>query len=106
MLRWIAIVHFVYYIGTGVWPIVYMKSFVAVTGPKTDLWLVKTVGVLVTTVGVSIGVAIIRNNIAELTFALAISACAALGAIDAIYVLKGTISRIYLADAAAEAILI
>ena len=37
-----------YFVVTGVWPIVHMRSFLAVTGPKTDLWLVKTIGVLVT----------------------------------------------------------
>lgn len=35
-----------YYFATGVWPLVSMRTFEAVPGPKTDRWLVKTVGVL------------------------------------------------------------
>ena len=38
----------IYYIATGVWSLVGIRSFQAVTGPKIDTWLVKTVGVLVT----------------------------------------------------------
>jgi hypothetical protein len=37
----------VYYLLTGVWPLPSIGSFQRVTGPKTDLWLVRTVGVLV-----------------------------------------------------------
>jgi hypothetical protein len=32
---------------TGLWPLVSIGTFQQVTGPKTDLWLVKTVGVLI-----------------------------------------------------------
>src|SRR4051812_49609509 len=49
-----------YYLVTGVWPLVSIETFQMVTGPKTDHlvtgretdhWLVMTVGVLVTAVG-------------------------------------------------------
>jgi hypothetical protein len=33
-----------YYCLTGVWPLLHMASFEAVTGPKVDDWLVKMVG--------------------------------------------------------------
>jgi hypothetical protein len=39
------------YLATGLWPLIHMKSFVAVTGPKRDLWLVRTVGILVSCIG-------------------------------------------------------
>ena len=29
------------YVVTGVWPLLHMASFEAVTGPKTDDWLVR-----------------------------------------------------------------
>ena len=32
---------------TGLWPLMHMPSFEAVTDPKEDKWLVRTVGVLV-----------------------------------------------------------
>jgi len=32
---------------TGLWPLVSLRSFEKVTGPKADDWLVKTVGALI-----------------------------------------------------------
>jgi len=40
-----------YFAATGVWPLVHMRSFEAITGPKADKRLVRTVGVLVTVIG-------------------------------------------------------
>ena len=45
--RWLAFVQGGYFLITGVWPLIAMPSFEAVTGPKTDDWLVKTVGGLI-----------------------------------------------------------
>jgi hypothetical protein len=36
-----------YYVLTGTWPLIHMKSLESITGPKTDHWLVKTVGLLI-----------------------------------------------------------
>jgi len=41
----------VYFLLTGIWPLLSMRTFEAVTGPKVDRWLVKTVGVLVAVIG-------------------------------------------------------
>ena len=35
-----------YYFLTAVWPLVHIESFLMVTGDKTDIWLVKTVSIL------------------------------------------------------------
>lgn len=35
-----------FYLTSGIWPLIDMPSFEAVTGRKTDKWLVKTVGLL------------------------------------------------------------
>jgi hypothetical protein len=40
-----------FYLATGLWPFISASSFQKVTGPKTDFWLVKTVGVLVSVIG-------------------------------------------------------
>ncbi len=42
----------IYYVATGLWPILNMRSFEMVTGPKRDKWLVKTVGALITAIGI------------------------------------------------------
>lgn len=46
-MRTLAFLQGTYYLLTGVWPFASMGTFLAVTGPKTDLWLVRTVGALV-----------------------------------------------------------
>ena len=33
-----------FYLAAGLWPIVHRSSFERATGPKTDFWLVRTVG--------------------------------------------------------------
>lgn len=95
-----------FYVATGVWPLVAYRAFVSVTGPKKDDWLVKSVGLLITVVGVIIGLgAAGRRAQPELTL-LATSSAAALTAIDVAYVSRGRISRVYLLDAVAEIALI
>jgi hypothetical protein len=105
-MRIVAIIQAIYFIATGVWPILHIRSFMAVTGPKTDLWLVKTVGVLVTVIGIVIGIAAMHENVSREVFILAVGGAAALTAIDVIYVLKRVIDKIYLLDAIAEVVLI
>src|SRR3954465_8669496 len=104
-LFWLAMIQAGYFLITGVWPIVHLRSFMAVTGPKVDHWLVKTVGALVTIVGLTIGIAAARGRVGIEIFVLAAGSAAALGAVDVIYVAKRVIVKIYLADAVAEAIL-
>src|SRR5262249_51641109 len=50
-LPWLPWVQGLYYVLAGVWPLLNMHSFLAVTGPKTDLWLVNTVAVLLVVIG-------------------------------------------------------
>ena len=95
-----------YFLLTGVWPIVHMRSFLAVTGPKVDLWLVKTVGALVAVVGAVLLVAALCGRVTPEAIALGIGCAAALGIVDVVYVAKRVITKIYLLDAAAEAALI
>jgi hypothetical protein len=92
----------VYYAITGVWPIVHMRSFEAITGPKTDKWLVNTVGALALANGVALAFGARRETIAPETIALAVCSATAFAAVDLVYVSRGTIRPVYLADAAIE----
>lgn len=100
-----------YYLTTGVWPWLSMRSFEAVTGPKTDNWtgresdhwLVKTVGVAVAAIGASLLVAAKRGEEKDKAVStLAISSALGLTAIDLIYTARGVIAPVYLLDAVAE----
>ncbi len=102
MLPKLALIQGVFYVLTGVWPLIDIVSFQVVTGPKVDLWLVRTVGVLVTVIGVVILSASRSRRITREILLLAVGSALGLAAIDLVYALSGRISAIYLADAAAE----
>lgn len=96
----------IFYFITGLWPLFSMKTFEMVTGPKTDKWLVKTVGVLIAVLGLALIIAFIRKDI-SFEMALTAAGCAlGLMLIDIIYSTKRVISKIYLLDAAAEFVII
>jgi hypothetical protein len=89
------------FITTGVWPIVSLRTFEAVTGRKDDHWLVQTVGALIASVGCALAAGASRRVTRE-TALLGASASAALAACDVTFVARGRISRIYLVDALLE----
>ena len=95
-----------YYVVTGAWPIVSLRTFELFTGPKTDVWLVHMVGALAVAIGVTIlvgarGRGIEKKIRREIVFLSAVSAIA-FAAIDVIYVLNQTLRLIYLGDDAIE----
>jgi hypothetical protein len=91
-----------YYAATGAWPILHMRSFEAVTGPKTDHWLVKTVGALALANGAALAFGARREQTRAETIALAVCSALAFSAIDVAYVTRGRIAPVYLGDAAVE----
>jgi hypothetical protein len=98
----IALAQGAYYSGTGLWPLLSMRSFEGVTGPKRDHWLVKTVGMLVTAVGLTLMRAGHRGRVHPDVSLLAGLSAAALAAIDLVYVSRRRISPVYLLDALPE----
>lgn len=95
----------VYFVATGLWPIVHLRSFEAVTGPKREGWLVKTVGALLTVVGSVVFLSGLRRRVSPEIRLLGSGAAAAMGAVDIIYSAKRRISPIYLVDAVPELLL-
>jgi hypothetical protein len=89
-----------FYMATGIWPIVHLRSFMAVTGPKRDTWLVRTFGALTA----SIGAAMLPTSGADRATQsqLAVGTAVTLAACEVVFVVRGRISPIYLADAAVE----
>lgn len=100
--NWLTLMGF-YYLLSGLWPLLHLKSFELITGPKVDKWLVKTVGLMITC---SALIFLLpwwqgREPSPEI-FLLAVLNAVSLMLIDVIYPLKGRISKIYLADAVVE----
>jgi hypothetical protein len=97
----ILVIQGIYYILTGLWPLLHLHSFMLVTGEKTDTWLVKMVALL----SVAIGLALVYRPVSTQRL-LAIGAAVSFAAIDIFYASKGIISAIYLADALIQIIFI
>jgi hypothetical protein len=102
----VATIQGLFYLATGVWPLLHIDSFMAVTGPKTDLWLVYTVGILVAAIGAVLLMSARSGRITPEVMSLAVLSAAGLTAIDVIFVVRQVILPIYLADAAVELLLI
>lgn len=85
----------IYYLVTGIWPVIHIQSFMAVTGPKTDIWLVKMVALL----SVSIALTILLQKKHTNGFILNILTALSFLIIDLYYALSTVISPIYLTDA-------
>lgn len=91
-----------YFVATGVWPLIDLRSFEWVSGPKVDDWLVKTVGIEVAVVGAVLAFATRSKRITPEIELLAVGNALGLTAIDLIYVSRRVIRPIYLLDAAIE----
>jgi hypothetical protein len=105
-LTFVSIAQGIYWSLTGVWPLLHMPSFLWVTGPKTDLWLVRTVGVVILVVGVVLLKAGLARRVTPEIIWLGIGGAAGLMAIEVYYVLQEVIWPIYLLDAVLAVILI
>ncbi|RJL24238.1 hypothetical protein [Bailinhaonella thermotolerans] len=94
--------HGLFNIVSGVWPLLGMRGFERVFGPKEDDWLVRVVAGLLIGIGYAQlrapdtpeGVATARR--------LGLATATTLLAIDLTYVPRGRISPVYLLDAATE----
>lgn len=95
-----------FYVATGLWPIVHLPSFEAVTGKKRDTWLVQTVGGLLAAVGGALLVGAFEERRSRSLVTLGVTAATVLATADVYFTAKGRISPIYLADAVVEAAMI
>jgi hypothetical protein len=92
-----------FWLASGIWPNVHYESFEAVTGPKEDDWLVKSIGGLIAVIGGTLLAAGLRGRVTKETALLGIASAAALSWSDIHYVSQRRISRVYLLDVVAEA---
>ena len=102
--RHVAGLQAVYYLGTGVWPLLHRRSFERLTGRKTDFWLAQTVGVTVMSIGAALAqwTASSRRRPPQELRTVACASAAGLALIDVVFVARRQIGAVYLLDAAAE----
>jgi hypothetical protein len=96
----------VYYLATGVAPFISRSRFEAATGPKTEWWLVQTVGGLVGVIGAGLLSGARTGRATPELIWIAAGSATVLGTIDVIHVARRRISPTYLLDAAAQAALL
>jgi hypothetical protein len=104
--RVLLLIHGLFYFVTGIWPLVHLESFLWVTGPKTDIWLVQAEGLTITAASIGMLTASFQKFIQPGVIITGILFAAFLTGIDVYYSLTDVISDIYLYDAVAEVLLI
>lgn len=87
-----------YTVLTALWALIDIKSFMAVTGPKTDIWLVKTVATLLVPIGTVLLLGPLLKKDFWIVLLLGTSTSAGLAIIDFYYTANGTIRWIYQLD--------
>ncbi len=91
---------------TALWGLVDKDSFMAVTGPKNDIWLLKTVSVLLLVIGFCLLLAARERRFLPTMALLGGGTALGLAAIDLYWALREVISPVYLADAVAEVLFV
>jgi hypothetical protein len=104
-IRFVAAIHCIYMVVTAMWPIVDIQSFMLITGYKTDLWLVKTVSLLLLTNGLVIGSSLFLKDNYRIVALLGFLSAVVLFSVDVYYVSRQVIFDICLGDAVAESII-
>jgi hypothetical protein len=93
-----------YTLFTAIWPIVHIESFMEVTGYKTDIWLVKTVGALLIPVAACLLSYIVIKSDRRPGAILGTLTCIAFISVDFFYATADVISDVYLLDGAVHVI--
>lgn len=105
--RRIATLQATFYLTTGLWPLAHRRSFERVTGPKVEFWLAQTVGITIAAIGAGLAQAGSRTLRVPCELrTVALTSAAGLAFVDLYFVTQRRISKIYLADAAAELALV
>ena len=98
----VPLIQALYYLLTGLWPVVHIGSFQTLTGPKAEHWLVRSTGLLLGVIGLTLAVSSRRRPPSPETPVLGVGTAAVLAGVDVVYVLRGRISPVYLGDALVE----
>jgi hypothetical protein len=91
-----------FYVVSGLWPLLHRRSFEAVFGPKRDYWLVATVAGLMCGNGAALLATPVSRDAGRLAGLLGAGTAGTLAAVDLVNVPRGRISALYLLDAAVE----
>lgn len=104
-ILWLPLIQGIYFLITAIWPLIDIESFMLVTGPKTDVWLVRTVSVLLIPYTlICFWIALKPRLISKIIIIIMTLMSLGLAIIELIYYLNGTIKWLYGADAVLQLI--
>jgi len=95
-----------YTLFTALWPLVDIQSFVWITGPKTDIWLVKTVAACLMVIALAMLSFLLVNSHPLPAIVLGGGTAVGMAIVDFYYTFTDTISAIYLYDGVLEAVFV
>ncbi|MEV7072442.1 MULTISPECIES: hypothetical protein [unclassified Streptomyces] len=98
----VAVAHGAFNVVGGLWPLVHLRSFEWVFGPKTDVWLQRTTGGLLVSAGLAQLAAASDPRGPEQARRIGLGTALTLLAVDLVYVPTGRIRPTYLLDAAMQ----
>ncbi|CAL9325276.1 hypothetical protein [Streptomyces sp. SudanB52_2052] len=98
----IALAHGAFNVVGGLWPLLHLRSFEWVFGPKTDVWLQMTTGGLLASAGLAQLTAATDPRGPAHARRIGLGTAVTLLAVDLVYVPKGRIRPTYLLDAAMQ----
>jgi hypothetical protein len=92
-----------YYVATGMWPLVHLRSFEALTGPKPDRFVAESTGLLFVASGVALATAARRRHpgLAAQVLAVAVPAASTIATLRH----RPRLRPVYLLDAAIQSAL-
>lgn len=96
----------VYYTVTALWGLLHIESFMAVTGQKLDIWLVKTVSVLIIPIAVCLFCGLFLNTHPLLLILVAGTAALGFACIDFYYTANKTIRWVYAVDGVVQSLFV
>jgi hypothetical protein len=97
--RGVAVAHGAFNVVGGLWPLVHLRSFEWVFGPKTDVWLQMTTGGLLASSGLAQLAAAAGPDGPVHARRIGLGTALTLLAVDVVYVPRGRIRPTYLLDA-------
>ncbi len=99
----LALAHGAYLLFSGGWPLVSLRTFAKVTGPKPEGWLTKGVGACLANMGVALAAAGARGKVSRELRMLGIGVGLSFAAMDFYYAgVRLRISPVYLLNGAAQ----
>jgi hypothetical protein len=101
-----AVVQGVYFVLTGLWPVLALDSFLKVTGHRADYWLSQKMGLLLVVLGATLCLAAYRRAKSPEVLLLAVASATVLAGADLLFFFAGTLSWVYLIDAAVQLIIL